>query len=324
MTRPLCVVLDDYQDVALAMADWGPVSSRCELRVLRGFDGGEDQVAAALGDAEIVVAMRERTPFPASLMARLPRLRLLVTTGMANSAIDLDAARGRGVVVCGTESSPTPPTELTWALLLALVRHLPVETGALRSGGPWQQTLGTDLAGRQIGLLGLGKIGSRVARIAQAFDMEVSAWSQHLEPEHAASLGVRAATSLEELVAECDVLSVHLRLSKRSRGLVTAHHLRSMRRTAYLVNTARAEIVDQAALVTALQQGWIAGAGLDVFETEPLPADSPLRTLATVLATPHLGYVTRDNYRRYFGQAVQDVIAYLDGSPMRVIRAVAT
>ncbi|MGW7023793.1 D-2-hydroxyacid dehydrogenase family protein [Streptomyces decoyicus] len=314
---PCCAVLDDYQDVALSMADWSALAGAVDVRTLRQPFRSEDEVIAAIGDCEIVVAMRERTPFPASLLARLPRLRLLITSGMRNAAIDLEAAARHGVTVCGTASNTEPPVELTWALILGLARSVVTENAAMRAGGPWQSTLGADLHGRTLGLLGLGKIGSRVARIGQAFGMNVTAWSQYLTAARAAEAGVHAATTKDELLETSDFVSVHLVLSDRTRGLLGAGELRRMRPTAYLVNTSRAAIVDQPALLRALRENWIAGAGLDVFDHEPLPAGHPLRTLPNVLALPHLGYVTRRNYEGYFPQAIEDITAFLAGSPIR-------
>ncbi|MFI1621889.1 D-2-hydroxyacid dehydrogenase family protein [Streptomyces lydicus] len=315
-----CAVLDDYQGVALSTADWSPLADAVDVRTLRQPFRSEDEVVAAIGDCEIVVAMRERTPFPASLLARLPRLRLLITSGMRNAAIDLDAAARHGVTVCGTASNTEPPVELTWALILGLARNVVTENTALRAGGPWQSTLGADLHGRTLGLLGLGKIGTRVARIGLAFGMDVVAWSRNLTPERAAEAGVRATATKEELLESSDFVSVHLVLGERTRGLLGAAELRRMRPTSYLINTSRAAIVDQSALLQALRENRIAGAGLDVFEQEPLPADHPLRTLPNVLALPHLGYVTRRNYEGYFQQAVEDITAFLAGAPIRQLR----
>ncbi|WP_030415574.1 D-2-hydroxyacid dehydrogenase family protein [Streptomyces sp. NRRL S-1448] len=312
-----CAVLDDYQDVALSVADWSPLAGTVEVRTLREPFRSEDEVVAAVGDCEIVVAMRERTPFPASLLARLPRLRLLVTSGMRNAAIDLAAAARLGITVCGTASNTEPPVELTWALILGLARNVVTESSAMRADGPWQSTLGADLHGRTLGLLGLGKIGSRVARIGLAFGMDVLAWSRNLTAERAAEVGVRAAAGKEELLEAADFVSVHLVLGDRTRGLLGADELRRMRPTSYLVNTSRAAIVDQEALLRALRENWIAGAGLDVFDQEPLPAGHPLRSLPNVLALPHLGYVTRRNYEGYFQQAVEDITAFLADTPVR-------
>ncbi|MEU6352495.1 D-2-hydroxyacid dehydrogenase family protein [Streptomyces sp. NPDC047072] len=314
-----CAVLDDYQGAALALADWSPLAERVEVRVLRDHLTDRDRLVAELADREIVVAMRERTPFDAELLRRLPRLRLLVTTGMRNASIDLAAAAAQGVTVCGTQSSSTPPVELTWALLLGLARHLTAESRALREGGPWQSTVGQDLDGRTLGLLGLGKIGTRVARVAGAFGMEVLAWSQHLTAERATEAGAQLAESKEDVLRRSDFVSLHLVLSDRTRGLLGEPELRAMRPHAHLVNTSRAGLVDREALLRALREGWIAGAGLDVFDTEPLPADDPLRTLPNVLATPHLGYVTERNYRTFYTQAVEDITAFLAGAPVRVL-----
>ncbi|MFJ9083638.1 D-2-hydroxyacid dehydrogenase family protein [Streptomyces sp. NPDC102384] len=314
-----CAVLDDYQGVARELADWDRLSGRVDVTYLNRYIDTRDELVALLGDCEIVVVMRERTPFPAELIARLPKLRLLVTSGMRNASIDLDAADAHGVTVCGTASNPEPPVELTWALILGLARGVLTEGANLRDGGPWQSTLGADLHGRRLGLLGLGKIGARVARVGAAFGMDVAAWSQNLTAERAAEAGATLAASKEELLDTSDFVSVHLVLGDRTRGLLGADELRRMRRTAYLVNTSRAAIVDQEVLVRALREGWIAGAGSDVFDTEPLPADHPLRTAPNFLGLPHLGYVTRRNYEGFFQGAVEDIEAYLAGSPVRTL-----
>ncbi len=317
--RLRCAVLDDFQNAATTVADWSPLSDRVEVVSYREHFADEDALAAALADTDIVVTLRERVPFPGSLLKRLPRLKLLIASGMRNSVIDYAAAREHGVTVCGTESSSTPPVELTWALLLGLARGIVPENNALRGGGPWQSTVGADLHGRRLGLLGLGKIGSRVAQVGLAFGMEVTAWSQNLTRERADEVGVALASSKEELLATADFVSVHLALSDRTRGLLGAPELALLKPTAYLINTSRAAIVDQDALLTVLREGRIAGAALDVFDTEPLPADHPLRTAPRLLATPHLGYVSRANYERYYGQAVEAIEAYLAGKPIRLL-----
>jgi phosphoglycerate dehydrogenase-like enzyme len=314
-----CAVLDDFQNVATTVADWSAPGEELETVSFTEHFSDEDRLAAALADFDCVVTLRERVPFPASLLDRLPRLRLLIASGMRNSVIDYAAARANGVTVCGTQSSSTPPVELTWALLLGLARGLVQESTALREGGPWQSTVGADLHGRRLGLLGLGRIGSAVARVGLAFGMEVSAWSQNLTRERAAEVGVSPAPSKEALLAESDFVSVHLALSDRTRGLVGPAEMARLKPTAYLINTSRAAIVDQDALLAALRQGRIAGAGVDVFDVEPLPADHPMRTAPRLLATPHLGYVSRANYERYYGQAVEDIRAYLAGTPVRVL-----
>lgn len=315
-----CAVLDDYQGVAETLADWSPLAGRVQVRALREHIDDHGQLVAMLEDCEIVVAMRERTPIDAELLRRLPKLRLLVTTGMRNASIDLRAAAEAGVTVCGTESSATPPVELTWALILGLARHLTVESQALRENGPWQNTIGQDLNGRTLGLLGLGKIGTKVAAVANAFGMNVLAWSQNLTAERAIAAGAELTADKLDLLRRSDFVSIHLVLSERTRGLLGEADLRAMNPHAFLINTSRAAIVDESALLLALREGWIAGAGLDVFATEPLPVDDPLRTLPNVLATPHLGYVTERNYRTFYAHAVEDIAAYLDGTPVRVLQ----
>ncbi|WP_459709753.1 D-2-hydroxyacid dehydrogenase family protein [Actinophytocola sp. KF-1] len=301
------------------MAGWDRLAGRVDVTVFREHLDGEDAVAAALADFDIVVIMRERTPFPASLIERLPRLRLLVTSGMRNASVDLAAAARAGVTVCGTGSSKASTVELTWALILGLVRNVAIENAAFHAGGPWQSTLGTNLTGATLGLIGLGQIGSRMATVAQAFGMDVLAWSQNLTEERASAAGVALAGSLPELMAASDVVSVHVVLSDRTRGLVDADALAHMKPGAYFVNTSRAAIVDQDALLAALRTNRIAGAALDVFTTEPVPADDPFRGLPNLLATPHLGYVTRENYAEYFRDTVEDIEAFLAGAPIRVL-----
>lgn len=317
--RLRCAILDDYQQVALTMADWTTVFDRVEVHSLQRHFDREDELVRALSDYDIVVIMRERTPFRESLFARLPRLKLLVTTGMRNASVDLAAAAAHGVVVCGTPGNSEPTVELTWALILGLARNIVQENHALRTNGPWQSTVGTELYGKRLGLLGLGKIGSRVARIGLAFGMEVAAWSQNLTRERADEVGVRLAASKEELLANSDFVSVHLVLGERTRGLIGAADLKLMSPSAYLINTSRAPIVDHAALLDALQNRSIAGAGLDVYEVEPLPENDIIRTLPNVLATPHLGYVAQGNYRTFYQGALEDIQAYLAGAPIRTL-----
>lgn len=316
MTR--VAILDDYQGVARGLADWGSLPAGTEVVAFRDHLNGLDAVAARLADFDVVVAMRERTPFPRALLERLPRLRLLVTTGMRNAAIDLRAAAERGIVVSGTAGLPYPTAELAWGLILALARRIPREDRATREGR-WQETLGVGLNGKTLGVLGLGTLGSRVARIGRAFEMEVLAWSQNLTAERAGEVGATRVPR-DELLARADVVTVHLVLSERTHGLIGAPELARMKRTAFLVNTSRGPIVDQAALLHALDAGTIAGAGLDVYDEEPLPADHPLRRHPSTVVTPHLGYVTEETYRIFFGQAVEDVQAFLRGAPVRVLR----
>ena len=310
-------ILDDFQNVALEAADWSAVAERAEIAVFDDHLADPDAVAERLRDFDIVVIMRERTPFPAALIGNLPKLRLLVTTGMRNLAIDLDAATARGVVVSGTESVGYSPAELTWALILALMRDIPKEDRATREGR-WQTALGKAINGRVLGVIGLGKIGARVAAVGKAFEMDVIAWSQNLTGERCAEVGVRQV-GFEELLTTGDVITIHTVLSDRTRGLIGAGELAKMKPTATLVNTSRGPIIEEAALITALKGGTIAGAGLDVYDVEPLPLDHPLRNLENTVITPHLGYVTDDNYRVYFGHAVEDIGAYLDGGPVRVL-----
>ncbi|HET6504657.1 MAG TPA: D-2-hydroxyacid dehydrogenase family protein [Amycolatopsis sp.] len=308
-------ILDDYQNVALSFADWDSLGA--EVEVFTTHIGDADELVKRLAGFEVVVAMRERTRFPAELLARLADLKLLVSTGMRNAAIDVEAARRHGIVVCGTGYVPHPTAEHTWALILAATRNLATELPAMRAGG-WQTTVGTGLHGRTLGLLGLGNLGSRVARVGQAFGMETIAWSQNLTPERAAEHGV-TAVSQEDLFARSDVLSVHLVLSDRTRGLVGAAELAAMKPGAWLVNTSRGPIVEEDALLDALRRKEIGGAALDVYDIEPLPADHPLRGLSNVVLTPHLGYVTRETYEIFFGDAVADIAAYRAGDPVRVI-----
>jgi phosphoglycerate dehydrogenase-like enzyme len=310
-------VLDDYQSVAAEFCDWSQVSEPVRVVEFHDAVADEDALAARLEPFDVVLAMRERTEFPRSLLERLPNLRLLVTTGMRNRAIDVAAATGLGITVCGTGASAAATAELTWGLALATLRQIPREDASVRAGG-WQQTLGGDLDGARLGVVGLGRLGSRVATVGRAFGMDVVAWSQNLTDERAAEVGVRRVER-DELFATADVVTVHLLLSRRTRGLIGADDLGRMKPTAVLVNTSRGPIVDQQALLDALHSGRIAGAGLDVFETEPLPRDHPLRSAPRTVLTPHLGYVTRGTYEVFYGEAVEDVAAWVAGEPVRVL-----
>ncbi|QWF84304.1 D-2-hydroxyacid dehydrogenase family protein [Amycolatopsis sp. CA-230715] len=312
-------ILDDYQNVALGFADWDSLGA--EIEVFTEPFADADEVVARLAGFEVVVAMRERTRFPAELLARLTDLRLLVTTGRRNAAIDVDAASRLGIVVSATGYISEPTAEHTWALILAAFRNLETELRALPDGG-WQTTIGTGLHGKTLALLGLGRLGSRVARIGQAFGMETIAWSQNLTPEKAAEHDV-TAVSKEDLFRRADVLSVHLVLSERTRGLVGAGEFALMKESAILVNTSRGPIVDADALLEALHGKQIAKAALDVYETEPPPADHPLRTAPRTVLTPHIGYVTREVYEIFYGDAVEDIAAYQKGSPVRVLTGTA-
>ncbi|NIM29183.1 MAG: D-2-hydroxyacid dehydrogenase family protein [Gammaproteobacteria bacterium] len=313
-------ILDDYQNVALDCADWEAIPGSPEIVVFREHLADEDAVAEALADFDVVVAMRERTPFPASLIERLPKLRLLITTGMRNLAIDMGAAAARGVPVCGTALLPYAAFEHAWALILALVKRIAREDRLMREGG-WQAGVSEGLHGKTLGVLGLGKLGAKVARVAHAFDMRVIAWSQNMTDAQAAEHG---ATRVEkdDLFREADIVTIHLILSERTRGLVGARELSLMKPNAMLVNTSRGPIVDEAALIEALRAGRIAGAGLDVYDTEPLPADHPLRDLANTVLTGHTGYVMLENYELSYSQAVEDIRAWLAGDPVRVLNDV--
>jgi len=312
-------ILDDYQGVALSVADWSSLGAGVSLHPIHERIGSEDELAERLRTFDVVVAMRERTPFPASLIERLPSLKLLVTTGRRNAAIDVKAATARGILVSGTATLAMPPVELTWGLILSLARHIPRESIAMRSGA-WQTTVGVGLHGKTLGVVGLGRLGSDVARIGKAFGMDVIAWSQNLTREKTDPLGVELVDK-ESLFRRSDIVSVHLVLSDRTRGIVGEHDLTMMKPTAFLINTARGPIVDEHALIRALRHSVISGAGLDVFDEEPLPPDHPLRRLENVVLTPHLGYVTAENYRLAYGEAVEDIRAFLSGSPIRVIQS---
>lgn len=314
-----CAILDDYQNVALTMANWQSLAGSVAITAFNTHIESEEQLVKRLCPYDIVVIMRERTPFTASLFSRLPNLKLLITSGMRNASIDLTAAAQHNIIVSGTQSFSEPPVELTWALILGLARHIVPEHLAFKSNGPWQQTLGVDLFQKRLGIIGLGKIGRQVARIGLAFGMEVMAWSQNLTREAAEAEGVLWAASKKELMESCDFITVHLVLSERTMHLITAEDFHQMRKTAYFINTSRAQIVDHQALLEALQHQRIAGAGLDVFPTEPLPEKDLLRSLPNVLATPHLGYVTQKNYQVYFDEALENIHAYLAGKPIRLL-----
>ncbi len=313
-------VLDDYQRAAAVMADWSSLPRGTDVEFFHDHVADVDDLAARLAPFDVVVAMRERTAFGRDLLERLPGLRLLVTTGPFNAAIDVRAAATRGVLVCGTGGTIAPTAELTWGLILAALRHIPTEDAAIRAGA-WQRTVGSSVRGRTLAVLGLGRLGALVARVGDAFGMDVIAWSQNLTDERCAQVRGVTRVDKDELFARADVLSIHLVLSDRTRGLVGARELAMMRPSALLVNTSRGPIVDERALIDALRDGTIATAALDVFDEEPLPPDHPLRTMVNVVLTPHLGYVTDDTYRIFYGDAVEDIAAFLAGSPIRVIEA---
>jgi phosphoglycerate dehydrogenase-like enzyme len=318
MPRYRCAILDDYQNVALQMTDWSKVAGDLDIKVFNEHLGGHDNVVRALQGFAIVCAMRERTAFPRAVIEKLPDLKLLITTGMRNAAIDVAAARERKVAVCGTPARGSPTSGIALGLMLELTRRIGYENARMKAGVPWQSTIGLDLDGLTLGVLGLGKLGTRTARIAQAFGMKVIAWSQNLTPEKCKEAGVDYAGK-DELFRRSDVVTIHLVLSQRTRGLVGAKELGLMQPTAYIINTSRGPIIDEAALLAALRNKKIAGAGLDVFDVEPVPTDHALRALDNVVLTPHLGYVAIQNYRAYFAGVVDDIRAFLDGKPVRIL-----
>ena len=303
-------ILDDYQDVARSIADWGGL----DITVFHDHVADDDALVERLEPFDAVVAMRERTPFDAGRLARLPRLRLLVTTGLRNASIDLEAARAHGVTVCATGYSGASTSELTWGLILAVTRRIPAEDAAVRAGG-WQHTIGPELSGRTLGVIGLGRQGTRAAEIGRAFGMDVVAWSRSRREAE----GVTPVSSKEELLERSDVVTVHVVLSDQTRGLIGAAELARMKPTAYLINTSRGPIVDEAALLEALRAGTIAGAGLDVYDTEPLPAGHPLRSAPNTVLTPHIGYVSTGTYEVFYRDAVEDIEAFIAGAPVRVL-----
>jgi phosphoglycerate dehydrogenase-like enzyme len=318
---PRCVILDDYQNAAMKSADWSRLKGKVDLHVSHDPILDREALVYKLADAEIIVAMRERTPFDKELFERLPKLKLLVTTGMRNAAIDLKAAADHDVTVCGTEGSVGATAELAFGLILALMRNIPCESALFRSGGKWQTTVGRELNSRKLGIIGLGKLGARLAKFGLAFGMQVSAWSQNLTAEKCAEAGVEFAGSLDNLLKTSDVISIHLVLSDRTRGLIGAKQFAMMKPDTVLVNTSRGPIIDETALIDALKSKKIAGAGLDVFNEEPLPSSHPLRGLDNVIGLPHLGYVTEETYRIFYGQAVEDIAGWLDGKPLRILKA---
>jgi D-3-phosphoglycerate dehydrogenase len=313
-----CAILDDYQNVALKLADWSKLKNDLDIKVFNNHLGSTEKVIAALQGFAVVVAMRERTAFSKQVIDALADLKLLVTTGMRNASIDIEAAKARGVTVCGTGTFGNPTSGIAIGLMLELTRRVGYENACLHSGAAWQTTIGLDLEGMTLGVLGLGKLGARTANIAKAFGMRVIAWSQNLTAEKCREAGVEHV-SKDELFRASDFITIHVVLSQRTRGLVGARELGLMKPTAFLVNTSRGPIIEEAALIAALREHRIAGAGLDVFDVEPLALDHPFRKMDNVVITPHLGYVSEQNYRRYFADAVDDIRAFLDGNPVRVL-----
>lgn len=312
-------VLDDYQSVAHRFADWASLRPEAEVTFFHDVVTDEDALVERLAPFDVICAMRERTQLPGRLLRRLPKLRMIASTGNWNAAIDMEAADALGITVCATASSLTAAAEMTWTLLMAAARHLPREVAGFRAGG-WQQTVGMDLHGRTLGLLGLGYTGSMTARYGRAFGMRVIAWSQNMTPEAAREKGAEYVGK-EELLRQSDFLSVHVRLSERTRGIIGAADLAMMKPTAYVINTSRGPIVDEAALIAALRERRIAGAAADVFVPEPLPADHPLRGIDNFIGTPHLGYVTEDSYRIYYGESLENIRAWMAGRTIRQVTA---
>ncbi len=312
-SKPAVAVLDDYQGVALELADWSPVLARASVDVYRDHLDDAAAVVERLRPYEVVCVMRERTPLPRAVIERLPRLKLIASTGPRNASIDIAAAKERGIAVVHTSYTSDPTVELTWALILGGGRHLLTEAASLRAGG-WQRSVGDDMAGKTLGIIGLGNVGAHVARIGLAFGMHVVAWSQNLTAQSAAAAGVRLV-SKEELLRLSDVISIHLVLSARTRGLIGTAEFALMKRSARLVNTSRGPIVVEAALIEALTEHRIAGAAIDVFDTEPLPPQHPYRRIDNLLATPHIGFVSRGLYERFYRDTVANILAWLDGVP---------
>ena len=316
MTPISVAILDDFQNVTRELADWGRLPPLVSVTIFNEHFDGEELIRR-ISPFDVLVITRERTPFPRSVVERLPKLKLLVTAGSRNLGIDLPACRDHGVLVCGTEAGSSPTAELAWGLILSVARHIAEEDRNLRSGR-WQSTVGTALNGKTLGILGLGRLGSQMARVGLAFGMNIIAWSQNLSAERAAQSGVLRVEK-SELFRLSDVLTVHVLLSDRTRGLVGRNDIALMKRNAILVNTARAAIVDESALVDALVAGRIAGAGIDVYSSEPLSPDAPILKAPNTVLTPHLGYVTRETYGIYFPQALEDIEAWIKATPIRVI-----
>jgi phosphoglycerate dehydrogenase-like enzyme len=312
MTRLRCAILDDYINLSRQVADWSKVEDRIDITVFNEPFASPEAAAHALKDFEIICAMRERTPFPRTLFAALPKLKLLITSGMRNAAIDMEAAKDHGVVLCGTQWARDPTAPLALGLILELTRNIGRENARMHAGEPLQKFVGIEIEGKTLGVIGLGKLGTKVSKLAQAFGMNVIAWSPNLTPERCKEAGVGYA-SKEELFSTADVITVHVVLGPRSRGLVGAEDLARMKPTSYLVNTARGPIVDEMALLKTLQERKIAGAAIDVFSVEPLPVDHPFRKLDNIVLTPHLGYVTKESFTNHYRQMVEGIDAWFKG-----------
>lgn len=318
-----CAILDDYQEVALSMADWSVLGGRVRPEAFVDHIGPA-ALAERLAGFDMIVAMRERTVFDAALLSRLPKLKLLITTGMANASIDTETAERLGILVCGTRGVVGPAAELAWGLLLALMRRIPMEVANLRnSGNRWQLEVGSGLQGKTLGVVGIGKLGRLTCGYGRAFGMDVIGWSRSLTPEKSRELGIGHTATLDDLLGRSDVVCLQLKLTEETHGIIGRREIGLMRKGAILLNTARGPLVDEAALIEALGNGKLGGAALDVFEQEPLPPDHPFRTLPNVVATPHLGYVTKETYRIFFADAAEDITAWLAGRPVRALNAPA-
>ena len=317
MTR--IAILDDYQGVAMECADWDSLPDGCTVTSFGEALGDEDVIANRLKDFDVIIGMRERTPFPKSLINKLPNLKLLITTGLRNMSFDVAAANDQGVVVCGTVSQATPAAELTWGLVLSLFKQIPLENTVMHAGC-WQKAFPATMHGKTIGIIGLGKLGSRIAAYASVFGMKVLAWSPNLTQDRANEQNA-TAVSKEALFSDSDLVTIHMPLVPASRGLVTSEDLGRMKSSAYIVNTSRGPIVDENALADACRNGTIAGAGVDVYDVEPLPTDHPFRSIDNMILTGHIGYVTRDNYEGMYAHAIENITGWLDGTPVRVLES---
>jgi phosphoglycerate dehydrogenase-like enzyme len=315
-----CAVLDDYQNVALSHGNWDTIASDVAVTVFNDHIDDRDELVARLRDFEIIAAMRERTSFDAETIAALPNLRFIATTGGYNASIDMAACAARGIPICGTGDVHGSAAELTWGLILSLMRHLPAEVRDFKAGAPWQPRLGHNLEVRTLGLLGFGRLGKRVARVAKAFEMDVLVWSKNITQERAVAEGVNAAASLDDLLQRSDIVSIHLRLNADTRGLIGARELGLMKPGSYIVNTSRGPIIEEQALIGALNSKHLAGAGLDVFDVEPLPADHPYRRVEGLIGSPHIGFVTEETYVVFFHNVVENIAQWLKGEPVRVVK----
>jgi len=323
VTEMRCAILDDYQQISRDMADWSCLDGKVRIDRFHDHVTDRDQLIERLRDYDIVVAMRERTVFDADMLDRLPQLKLLVTTGMVNASIDMEAAARLGIVVAGTRGLVGPAAELTWGLVLSIMRNIPAEVANLRAGGErWQLSVGSDLKGKTLGVAGIGKLGQLVVGYGRAFGMNVLGWSRSNTPERSAALGIGFAPTLDALLAASDVVTLHLTLTPETKGIISARELGLMKPGAVIVNTSRGPLIDETALIAALEAKRLGGAALDVFDHEPLPPDHAFRRLPNVIATPHLGYVTRETYQIYYGDAVEDLEAWLAGVPLRVLNEV--